>query len=199
MLASTVFTWRQGMGKGLTWRTVACTLLPMMAAAGGVQAQNYGYDDRYDDRSGNGIVRCESIKNRSNECRLEGRARMIRQLSGSPCVEGETWGQSRYGVWVTQGCRAEFVGEYRRPGGGGGGWGGGGGNGWGGSQWGGGGQVIACHSNDRRQQYCDAQVRRGVRLVRQESRSACIEGQSWGWDRRGIWVSNGCRAQFQVN
>ncbi|MBA0098034.1 DUF3011 domain-containing protein [Stenotrophomonas indicatrix] len=187
------------MGKGLTWRTVACTLLPMMAAAGGVQAQNYGYDDRYDDRGGNGIVRCESIKNRSNECRLEGRARMIRQLSGSPCVEGETWGQSRYGVWVTQGCRAEFVGEYRRPGGGGGGWGGGGGNGWGGSQWGGGGQVIACHSNDRRQQYCDAQVRRGVRLVRQESRSACIEGQTWGWDRRGIWVSNGCRAQFQVN
>ena len=101
------------MGKGLTWRTVACTLLPMMAAAGGAQAQNYGYDDRYDDRGGNGIVRCESIKNRSNECRLEGRARMIRQLSGSPCVEGETWGQSRYGVWVTQGCRAEFVGEYR--------------------------------------------------------------------------------------
>ncbi len=80
------------MGKGLTWRTVACTVLPMMAAAGGVQAQNYGYDDRYDDRGGNGIVRCESIKNRSNECRLEGRARMIRQLSGSPCVEGETWG-----------------------------------------------------------------------------------------------------------
>lgn len=114
------------MGKALTWRTLACTLLPMLAAAGGAQAQSYGYgydDDRYGGREGSGIVRCESIKNRSNECRLEGRARMIRQLSGSPCVEGETWGQSRYGVWVTQGCRAEFVGEYRR----GGGWGNGGG------------------------------------------------------------------------
>ncbi|MBE8425072.1 DUF3011 domain-containing protein, partial [Leptospira borgpetersenii serovar Balcanica] len=22
---------------------------------------------------------------------------------------------------------------------------------------------------------------------------------TWGWDRRGIWVSDGCRAQFQVN
>ncbi|HDX0892396.1 TPA: DUF3011 domain-containing protein, partial [Stenotrophomonas maltophilia] len=101
------------MGKALTWRTLACTLLPMLAAAGGAQAQSYGYgydDDRYGGREGSGIVRCESIKNRSNECRLEGRARMIRQLSGSPCVEGETWGQSRYGVWVTQGCRAEFVG-----------------------------------------------------------------------------------------
>ncbi|WP_143566407.1 DUF3011 domain-containing protein, partial [Stenotrophomonas maltophilia] len=107
------------MGKALTWRTLACTLLPMLAA-GGAQAQSYGYgydDDRYGGREGSGIVRCESIKNRSNECRLEGRARMIRQLSGSPCVEGETWGQSRYGVWVTQGCRAEFVGEYRRGGG----------------------------------------------------------------------------------
>ncbi|HBT0298461.1 TPA: hypothetical protein MA014_005458, partial [Klebsiella pneumoniae] len=73
------------MGKALTWRTLACTLLPMLAAAGGAQAQSYGYgydDDRYGGRDGGGIVRCESIKNRSNECRLEGRARMIRQLSG---------------------------------------------------------------------------------------------------------------------
>ncbi len=64
---------------------------------------------------------------------------------------------------------------------------------------GGGGEVITCHSNGHRQEYCDARIRRGVRLVRQDSRSACIEGQTWGWDRRGIWVSDGCRAQFQVN
>ena len=179
------------MGKAFTWRTLACTLLPMLAAAGGAQAQGYyGHDGgRQAVRDGSGIVRCESIRNRSNECRLEGRARMIRQLSGAPCVEGETWGQSRHGVWVTRGCRAEFVGEYRR----GGGWGNGSGDGWGG------GQVIACHSNDRRQQYCDARIRRDVRLIRQDSRSACIEGRTWGWDRRGIWVSDGCRAQFQVN
>ncbi|WP_312708132.1 DUF3011 domain-containing protein [Stenotrophomonas sp.] len=175
------------MGKGAGWGVVMCMVLPMLAATGAVQAQSRGYDDRYD--NGGGIVRCESVKGRSNECRLDGRARLIRQLSGSPCVEGDTWGQSRYGVWVTRGCRAEFVGESR------GGWGGG--HGWGGGN--GGGQVIACHSNDHRQQYCDARVRRGVRLVRQESRSACIEGRSWGWDRRGVWVSDGCRAQFQVN
>ncbi|HEQ1706317.1 TPA: hypothetical protein VEM08_004481, partial [Stenotrophomonas maltophilia] len=58
------------MGKALTWRTAACTLLPMLAAAaGGAQAQSYGYgydDDRYGGREGSGIVRCESIKNRSN-------------------------------------------------------------------------------------------------------------------------------------
>ncbi len=87
-----VFMWRFRWARH-SWRTLACTLLPMLAAAGGAQAQSYGYG--YDDdrgRDGGGIVRCESIKNRSNECRLEGRARMIRQLSGSPCVEGETWG-----------------------------------------------------------------------------------------------------------
>lgn len=177
----------KGSGRGLGWGTVACLVLPMLAAAGAAQAQNRGYDDRYDNRGG-GIVRCESVKNRSNECRLDGRARLIRQLSGSPCVEGRTWGQSRGGVWVTQGCRAEFVGESR------GGWGHGGG-GWGGN----GGQVIACHSNDRRQKYCDARIRRDVRLVRQESRSPCVEGRTWGWDRRGVWVSDGCRAQFQIN
>lgn len=183
------------MGNALTWRTLACTLLPMLAAAGGAQAQYYGYDDdRHGGRDGNGIVRCESVKNRSNECRLEGRPRLIRQLSGSPCVEGETWGQSRYGVWVTRGCRAEFVGESRR----GGGWGDGWGDGWGNGN-GRGGEVIACHSNGHRQEYCDTRVRRSVRLIRQDSRSACIEGRTWGWDRRGIWVSDGCRAQFQVN
>jgi len=36
----------------------------------------------------------------------------------------------------------------------------------------------------------------GVQLVRQISRSACIEGQTWGYARNGIWVSQGCRAEF---
>jgi hypothetical protein len=28
--------------------------------------------------------------------------------------------------------------------------------------------------------------------------TACIEDQNWGWDRRGVWVSDGCRAEFRV-
>ncbi len=39
-------------------------------------------------------------------------------------------------------------------------------------------------------------VRRGVVLVRQLSRGACIEGRTWGWDRRGVWVAEGCRGEF---
>ncbi|KAF1015817.1 MAG: hypothetical protein GAK31_01296 [Stenotrophomonas maltophilia] len=97
-------------------------------------------------------------------------------------MEGENWGGSRRGVWVTQGCRAEFIGDYRRVRGG----------------WQEEAQVISCHSNSNRWNQCRANIRRDARLVRQESRTACVEGQTWGWDSRGIWVDGGCRGQFQV-
>lgn len=35
-----------------------------------------------------------------------------------------------------------------------------------------------------------------VRLVRQLSDKPCREGRTWGQDRTGIWVSDGCRAVF---
>ncbi|MBW8367290.1 MAG: DUF3011 domain-containing protein [Arenimonas sp.] len=57
---------------------------------------------------------------------------------------------------------------------------------------------VRCSSNDGRNRFCGVDTRGGVRLVRQESRSPCIQGRSWGYDRRGIWVSNGCRGRFQV-
>jgi len=187
-------------------RWMPALLLPLLGgiAVGQAQAQSYGQDRYYEQerypQQGQGVVRCESVSNRSRECRLDGQPRLIRQLSGSPCIQGETWGSTRDGVWVTRGCRAEFVGEYRgRPGGHGGNWGGG----WGGRPGHhddrGRGQVIDCDSNDRRQRRCDVEVRRGVELVRQKSGTACIEGRTWGWDRRGVWVNGGCRAQFRVN
>ena len=37
-----------------------------------------------------------------------------------------------------------------------------------------------------------------VRLTRQISRNACILNRTWGYDSRGIWVSNGCRGEFLV-
>ncbi|MCF7752101.1 DUF3011 domain-containing protein [Bacillus subtilis subsp. subtilis] len=172
-------------------------LLPALLALGAsAHAQNY---DRHRDEGYNsGPVRCESIKGRTQQCPLQGRARLVRQISGSPCVEGQTWGQARDGVWVTQGCRAEFIAEGGR----GGRWNGGGGGGWGndnGGGWGGRGQMITCDSNDRRLQRCNVSVRRDARLVRQTSRTACVEGRTWGWDRNGVWVNGGCRGEFQVN
>ena len=148
---------------------------------------------------GNGdgrTVRCDSNDNRYRQCAIDGRgARLVRQYSKSPCVEGRTWGVGRGFVWVTDGCRAEFAsGGY----GGGGGWGGGNGGGNGGG-WNTPGQTLYCGSDDGRPRRCNVTIRRDARLVRQASKAACTEGRSWGWDRDGIWVSNGCRGDFQVN
>lgn len=57
---------------------------------------------------------------------------------------------------------------------------------------------VRCSSNDGHTRRCNVDTRGGVRIVRQESRSPCIQGRSWGYDRRGIWVANGCRARFQL-
>jgi hypothetical protein len=113
-----------------------------------------------------------------------GGVQLTRQRSGSACVQGQTWGWDNNGIWVDRGCRAEFT-----PGNG---------NGWGGG-WGnnnGSGQTVYCASDDGGRHYCSANTRGGVQLTRQRSGSACTQGQTWGWDNRGIWVDRGCRAEF---
>jgi len=58
---------------------------------------------------------------------------------------------------------------------------------------------IVCSSNHGERVYCDADTRdRHVEMVRQISGSPCRQGETWGWDRRGIWVDRGCRAEFIV-
>ena len=59
-------------------------------------------------------------------------------------------------------------------------------------------RTITCESRGYDRAYCSVDTRGGVRLVRQLSESRCVSGRSWGADRRGIWVSDGCRAQFAV-
>jgi len=59
-------------------------------------------------------------------------------------------------------------------------------------------QVVSCASNDGRRNYCSADTRDGVRLLHQNSDAQCRQGSTWGYDRRGIWVDRGCRADFEV-
>ncbi len=59
-------------------------------------------------------------------------------------------------------------------------------------------RTVICQSYDRQTQYCKADTRGGVRLIKQLSKSGCFEGQTWGYDRRGIWVSRGCRGKFET-
>jgi hypothetical protein len=58
------------------------------------------------------------------------------------------------------------------------------------------GDYLRCESNNGRRNFCGADTRGGVRLVRQNSDSPCIAGRTWGYDRRSIWVDRGCRADF---
>ena len=60
-------------------------------------------------------------------------------------------------------------------------------------------QVVRCESRDNQDQYCAARIGRGrVEIQRQLSKSACRFNSSWGYDRHGIWVNQGCRADFAV-
>lgn len=162
----------------------------LLGAGAAVVAPRAQADPQYDDRYGrDSVVRCESGGGRTERCQILGDVRLVRQLSDAPCIEGRTWGRERGGVWVTQGCRADFVGTGYGDGYGDGGYGPGPGGGYG--------ATFRCESQDGRYRRCDAAGRGRVDLVRQLSNTACIEGRTWGRERGGVWVDRGCRAEFQ--
>src|ERR1700760_4873062 len=134
-------------------------------------------------------VTCASDDGKRHLCRVDTSrgVTMTNQRSGSPCIQGQTWGYSRQGIWVDRGCRADFYlasnyrpGEPGNPG-------------YGNPQYGRP-VTITCSSNNGKRNYCPADTSRGVRLTNQRSGSPCVQGQTWGYDNRGIWVDRGCRA-----
>jgi Protein of unknown function (DUF3011) len=154
----------------------------------------------YDDESF--VVRCESIRGRDNYCPIDtsGGVFIQVQLSSTDCIEGETWGSDRGGIWVRSGCRADF--EVPRAYSSGRGWQSqrGYGRPWQDEQRGnaGTGRRVVCESYDRRATQCPVRVRNDVELVYQMSSAECRFNWSWGFDGQGIWVDRGCRAEFLV-
>jgi hypothetical protein len=57
---------------------------------------------------------------------------------------------------------------------------------------------LTCESRENRRNECPLPEQVDVRLVRVISTSPCLEGRSWGWDDRKIWVTGGCRAEFEL-
>jgi hypothetical protein len=57
-----------------------------------------------------GTITCSSNNGNRNFCQVyTGRGvRLVNQRSGSPCVQGQTWGWNSQGIWVDRGCRADF-------------------------------------------------------------------------------------------
>jgi Protein of unknown function (DUF3011) len=132
-------------------------------------------------------VKCESNDGHRNYCGQynSNQVRLERQISGSACVEGKSWGVDGRGLWVDRGCRAYFTVRDNRRGGGN----------WNNS---GGRDSVTCESNDGHRKYCGRYGYNQVRLDRQISGSPCVQGQSWGVDGSGLWVDRGCRAIFAI-
>ena len=109
-------------------------------------------------------ITCSSNDGRRNWCDIGPTrdVRLVRQISGSPCVRDSTWGVDRRGLWVDRGCRAEFVagrpGPPPPPPS----------------------RIVNCSSNDGRRNWCDVGRSRDVQLARQISGSPCIRGQHLG-------------------
>src|ERR1019366_6428072 len=106
--------------------------------------------------------RCESKDNRRHECSFEtlGRVEIQRQLSIAGCVEGSTWGrEGRHRVWVSDGCRADFVDHRDRDRRG---------------------RVVTCESDYDSRHRCTVDTEGGVRLSRQLSRANCVLNRTWG-------------------
>jgi hypothetical protein len=130
-------------------------------------------------------VQCDSRNYQYRFCNLDQRVvsvELVRQNSQAACVFGRTWGWRGDGIWVNEGCEGEFVAHasYRplpqpaRPG------------------------LVYCESHEYRYNFCPTGPIRDAQLVEQRSRAPCIRGQTWGVEREGVWVDNGCEGAFNT-
>jgi len=61
-----------------------------------------------------GLLKCQSWQQELEYCilgdknKLESSITLEKQISGSPCKKGQSWGVDKYGLWVDAGCRALF-------------------------------------------------------------------------------------------
>lgn len=128
------------------------------------------------------VITCSSDDMRRHYCAADvsGGAQLVRQRSEAQCIFGQTWGYtSGRGIWVDRGCRGDFQTTAN--------W-----SGWDNNY------NIYCASDNGKRNWCLTDTRNGVQMVRQRSGSPCVFERTWGYDRRGVWVDRGCRADFQI-
>jgi len=125
-------------------------------------------------------IACASDDGGKKYCEADTRqgVRLVKQRSNPPCKQGDTWGYDEHRIWVDHGCGADFALGPE-------------------SSMEAEGKLLTCTS-DGGKKYCDANTRHGVRLVRQRGNSPCKQDSSWGFDGLGIWVDQGCSADFAL-
>ncbi|HET9830201.1 MAG TPA: DUF3011 domain-containing protein, partial [Vicinamibacterales bacterium] len=55
---------------------------------------------------------------------------------------------------------------------------------------------VSCASTAGERQHCDADTSAGVVLASSTGSAACLLGKTWGYDDTGVWVADGCVAEF---
>ena len=55
---------------------------------------------------------------------------------------------------------------------------------------------VTCESKSSKRVECNMDTRGEVRIVKQLSNAACVEGRTWGLSKHSVWVDKGCRAVF---
>jgi len=128
---------------------------------------------------------CESTSGARAACAGETQfgVAIVKQLGPDSCILGESWGFDQDGVWVDKNCRAQFaLGGYRLPA----------------TAVPANASRVTCESSDGKRAVCAVDTSRGVGLVNQLSETTCVLNRTWGYDRDGIWVTDGCRAEFVV-
>ncbi|MEA2240110.1 MAG: hypothetical protein QOC81_4834 [Thermoanaerobaculia bacterium] len=131
-------------------------------------------------------VTCESHNDARADCPAETHygVALVRVTGEKECVLGKSWGFDDKGVWVTEGCRGQFaLGGYRLPAT---------------AKLPPTAMKLVCESADGQRKVCEVDASHGVGLLRQISEKDCVLNRSWGYGRDGIWVSEGCRAEFVV-
>ena len=139
-------------------------------------------------------ITCESEKNAYKMCRVDEinprSVHIERQLSGSPCTQGVSWGVSEgenapSGIWVNNGCRATFAyktkGSSYEP--------------YGGTPHD---FNLDCVSEMSEWRHCDVPQIHMARVELVSGNNQCSGYKSWGTDDTGIWVRNNCMATFRV-
>jgi hypothetical protein len=179
-------TW--GVERNIVWVDRGCRADFVLAAADNRDRDTWTNRDRRRRQNRTVTVVCESKDGRRHRCATDtlGEITLGRQLSRkNSCVENRSWGYDDKGIWVDRGCRAEFLvteerGAYRdrEP-----------------AQ---ALKTLVCESDGTRRTYCNADARFGVSLTHEISRNNCVIDRTWGSDDKGVWVSNGCRAEFAL-
>ncbi len=135
-----------------------------------------------------GVTRlvCQSSLTSPRQCPIPSgaTASLARQISDRPCRLGQTYGTSTNYVWVSQGCVGEFsVSRAGAPGG---------------NPGTGLSENVTCESKGGERTECRIRSGGRVRLVRQLSTTPCTKNSTWGSGFAAVWVTKGCRAEFEV-